>query len=95
MTVPLEGDLGPLTLARPNAAPRRGHPERIKRSASLYFFKGTCPLPRSTGTEGAKKWWLLLAGHLFEFPMLGQLGLDETQFWLLPSLFALGRGRNR
>lgn len=93
MTVPLEGDRDPLTLARPNAALRRGHPERIKRSASLYFSKGACPLPRrSTGTEGAKKWWLLLAGHFFELPMFGQLGLDETQFWLLPFLFAAGRG---
>ena len=47
MTVPLEGDRDPLSLARPNAALRRAHPEHIKRCAPLYFSdRGFLAYPR-------------------------------------------------
>ena len=36
------------------------------------------------GLKAPKNW----PGHLFELPMFSQLGLDESQLWFLPSLFA-------
>lgn len=53
------------------------------------------PLPHSgilasTWAKSAKK----LSSHLFEFSVLRQLGLDESQFWFLPFFLAFRRGRS-